>query len=37
VIGARLRERNIVDLRFYTPRVHASLFAWPGYAEKLGA
>ncbi len=33
----RLTQRGITDLRFYTPRVHGSLFAWPGYAEKLGA
>lgn len=36
-ISERLTERAIADLRFYTPRVHASLFAWPAYAEKLGA
>ncbi len=36
-IAQRLAQRGIDDLRFYTPRVHASLFAWPGYAEKLGA
>ncbi len=36
-IGERLRARSIDDLRFYTPRVHASLFAWPRYAEALGA
>jgi spermidine synthase len=36
-IAQRLAERGISDLRFYTPRVHASLFAWPAYAEKLGA
>ena len=36
-IARRLAQRGIDDLRFYTPRVHASLFAWPGYAEKLGA
>ena len=36
-IAQRLTERGIADLRFYTPRVHASLFAWPGYAAKLGA
>ena len=36
-IAQRLAQRGIADLRFYTPRVHASLFAWPGYAEKLGA
>ncbi len=36
-IARRLAQRGIADLRFYTPRVHASLFAWPGYAEKLGA
>ena len=36
-ISERLRTRAITDLRFYTPRVHASLFAWPAYAEKLGA
>ena len=36
-IAQRLTERGIADLRFYTSRVHASLFAWPGYAEKLGA
>ena len=36
-IALRLNERSIDDLRFYTPRVHASLFAWPGYAEALGA
>jgi spermidine synthase len=36
-VAQRLSERHITDLRFYTPSVHASLFAWPGYAEKLGA
>ena len=36
-ISERLTARAIADLRFYTPRVHASLFAWPAYAEKLGA
>lgn len=36
-IAHRLAQRGISDLRFYTPRVHASLFAWPGYAETLGA
>ena len=36
-IAQRLAQRGITDLRFYTPRVHSSLFAWPGYAEKLGA
>jgi len=36
-IAQRLTQRGINDLRFYTPRVHASLFAWPGYAETLGA
>ncbi len=36
-IAQRLAQRGINDLCFYTPRVHASLFAWPGYAEKLGA
>lgn len=36
-IAQRLKQRGIADLRFYTPRVHASLFAWPAYAEKLGA
>ena len=36
-ISERLTTRSITDLRFYTPRVHASLFAWPAYAEKLGA
>ena len=36
-ISTRLGARTITDLRFYTPRVHASLFAWPAYAEKLGA
>ena len=35
-IAQRLAQRGIADLRFYTPRVHASLFAWPAYAEKLG-
>lgn len=35
-IAQRLAQRGIDDLRFYTPRVHASLFAWPGYAETLG-
>ena len=35
-IAQRLTQRGIADLRFYTPRVHASLFAWPAYAEKLG-
>ncbi len=36
-ISYRLSVHAITDLRFYTPRVHASLFAWPAYAEKLGA
>jgi spermidine synthase len=36
-IAQRLAQRGITDLRFYTPCVHGSLFAWPGYAEKLGA
>lgn len=36
-ISERLTTRAITELRFYTPRVHASLFAWPAYAEKLGA
>lgn len=36
-VEQRLAKRGINDLRFYTPRVHASLFAWPAYAEKLGA
>ena len=36
-IALRLNERNIDNLRFYTPRVHASLFSWPGYAAALGA
>ncbi len=37
MVAERLRDRRVNDLRFYTPRVHASLFAWPAYAEKLGA
>ena len=36
-INARLAAHRIDGLRFYTPRVHASLFAWPAYAEVLGA
>ena len=36
-VAQRLAQRGIDDLRFYTPRAHTSLFAWPGYAEKLGA
>ena len=36
-ISERLTARSITSLRFYTPRVHSSLFAWPAYAEKLGA
>ena len=36
-IKARLGAHRIEGLRFYTPRVHSSLFAWPAYAEKLGA
>ncbi len=36
-IAARLAAHRIPKLRFYTPRVHASLFAWPAYAEALGA
>lgn len=36
-VSHRLAARGINDLRFYTPRVHASLFSWPAYAEKLGA
>jgi spermidine synthase len=36
-VTSRLQQRNIKNLRFYTAGVHASLFAWPAYAEKLGA
>ena len=36
-IEKKLTARGIDGLRFYTPRVHASLFAWPAYAEALGA
>lgn len=36
-IAARLATHRIDGLRFYSPRVHASLFAWPAYAEALGA
>ena len=36
-IKARLAQHHIEGLRFYSPRVHASLFAWPLYAEALGA
>ena len=36
-ISGRLSLHAITDLRFYTPRIHGSLFAWPAYAEKLGA
>jgi spermidine synthase len=36
-ISAKLAANGIADLKFYTPRVHASLFAWPAYAEALGA
>ena len=36
-VQVRLVERAIKGLEFYTPRVHASLFAWPAYAEALGA
>jgi len=36
-VEARLTARAISGLKFYTPRVHASLFAWPAYAEALGA
>lgn len=36
-VSEQLTRRGITGLRFYTPRVHASLFAWPAYAEKLGA
>ena len=36
-ISQRLTARAITGLRFYTPRVHSSLFAWPAYAENLGA
>ncbi len=36
-VDAQLIRHGIDGLRFYTPRVHASLFAWPAYAEKLGA
>lgn len=36
-ISEQLAAHAITGLRFYTPRVHASLFAWPAYAEKLGA
>ena len=36
-IGEKLNANGIANLKFYTPRVHASLFAWPAYAEALGA
>lgn len=36
-MARRLARHQISGLRFYTPRVHASLFAWPAYAEALGA
>ncbi|MEQ1595596.1 MAG: polyamine aminopropyltransferase [Casimicrobium sp.] len=36
-IRSKLAANGIEDLKFYTPRVHASLFAWPAYAEALGA
>jgi spermidine synthase len=36
-IGEKLAANGIANLKFYTPRVHASLFAWPAYAESLGA
>lgn len=36
-IRARMATHGIEGLRFYSPRVHASLFAWPAYAEALGA
>ena len=36
-IALRLKRRGVADLRFYSPRVHQSLFAWPKYAELLGA
>jgi spermidine synthase len=36
-VSERLSAHGITGLRFYTPRVHASLFAWPAYAEQLGA
>jgi len=36
-VSAGLAKHAIQGLRFYTPRVHASLFAWPAYAEALGA
>lgn len=36
-IAAKLNAHGITDLKFYSPRVHASLFAWPAYAEALGA
>lgn len=36
-VSSGLARHAIDGLRFYTPRVHASLFAWPAYAEALGA
>jgi len=36
-VRAGLARHGIEGLRFYSPRVHASLFAWPPYAEVLGA
>lgn len=36
-IAARHAAHHLSGLRFYTPSVHASLFAWPAYAEALGA
>jgi spermidine synthase len=36
-VALRLQQRKIGGLRFYSPRVHHSLFAWPPYAEALGA
>ena len=34
-ISKQLTLHAITGLRFYTPRVHASLFSWPAYAEQF--
>ncbi len=36
-IQQRMTSRGIDHLNFYTARSHHSLFAWPAYAEALGA
>jgi spermidine synthase len=34
-VASRLKERDILDLQYYCPEVHAALFALPRFQQKL--